>query len=240
YGRLARFDEIGHRRAADGRKRNQLAARQAGWQQMIRIGGRQQEHGVWRRLLERFQKAVLRLLRHALGIGQQGHAERRYEGLQAQKLLEGLLVRRRTAFRMKPELVDADCLGTVVRPEVRMDLETRWLSITQQQFLGERACDGGLADCLLADQTVGMRQAAGPLVSPKDRDGAVVARDRRKTASNSGGSPTSSRGWHGAHLNKSFLDDAGAPLLSCWRFRQRSCQLVGIVAFRPTRSQFTS
>src|SRR3989440_710219 len=109
---------------------------------------------------------------------------------------------------------------------IRIGRETRWLPRTQEQLLGERARDGRLADRFLAGEAVRVRHAAGAPVSLQDRDGAVVARDRRKTASNRDSIPTSPRGWHGAHLNKSFLDDAEAPLLSCWRFRQQSCQLL--------------
>src|SRR5205823_9786455 len=144
----------------------------------------QQQHGVRWWLFEGFQYTVLRLLGDAFGIGQQRHPEGSHERLQAQELLQGLLVRRRAALRMKSDLVDADRLGPVIRPEVRMDLETRRLPRTQKQLLGERARDGGLADRLLARQAVRMRQPAGLPVSPKDRDRTVVSGDRRKTASN--------------------------------------------------------
>ena len=124
---------------------------------MIRIGCRHQQHGVRWWLFEGFQQAVLRLLSHAFGIGQQRHPERRHERLQTQELLQGLLVRGRAALRMKSDLVDADRLRPVIRPEVRMDLETRWLPRSQEQLLGERARDGRLADRFLAGEAVRVR-----------------------------------------------------------------------------------
>src|SRR5207237_10119716 len=116
------------------------------------------------------------------------------------------LVRGRAALRMKSDLVDADRLRPVIRPEVRMDLETRWLPRSQEQLLGERARDGRLADRFLAGEAVRVRQAAGPPVSLQDRDGAVVARDRRKTESNRDSIPTRPRGWQAANSKQAVLE----------------------------------
>jgi hypothetical protein len=89
-----------------------------------------------------------------------------------------------------------------------MDLEARRLPFTQKQLLGERPRDGSFADGLLAGEAVGMGQAAGSLVSPQDRDSPVMPGDCGKTSRYKCRASTSSRGWHGAHLNKSFLDRA--------------------------------
>src|SRR5207245_4441821 len=96
---------------------------------------------------------------------------------------------------------------------------------------GHRARHDAVADRSLTRQAVGMRQAAGLPVSPKNRDGAVVPRNRRKTASNRDSIPTGPRGRHGAHLNKSFLDDVEAPLLFCWRSDSRAVNFSS-AAFR--------
>src|SRR6266852_2003397 len=124
------------------------------------------------------------------------------------RLFERLLVCRSPTLRMKPDLVDADRLRPVIRPEVGVDLEARRLPFAEEQLLGERPRDGGLADRLLAGEAVRMRQAAGSLMSPQDRDGSIVPGDCGKTLRHKCRASTSPRGWHGAHLNKSFLDRA--------------------------------
>src|ERR1700736_101688 len=89
-----------------------------------------------------------------------------------------------------------------------MDLEARRLSITEEQFLSERPRNGRFADRLFTGEAISMRQTAGPLVSPQDRDGSIMPGDCGKTLRHNCRTSTSSRGWHRAHLNKSFLDDA--------------------------------
>src|ERR1700674_207394 len=175
---------------------------------MIRISRGQDQDGVGGRLLERFQQAVLRCLGHPFGICQQRHPERRDEWLQTQELLERLLVCRSAPFRMKPDLVDADRLRPVIRPEVRVDLEARRLPFAEKELLGKRPRDSRFADRLLAGEAIGMRQAPGLLVSSQDRDGSIVPGDCGKTSRHKCRASTSPRGWHGAHLNKSFLDRA--------------------------------
>src|SRR5713101_190873 len=91
-----------------------------------------------------------------------------------------------------------------------MDFEARRLALAQQQLLGERPRHGGLADAFLAGETVGMRQAAGSPMRLEDRDGSLMPGDRHKTFGHKCRASTSPRGWHGAHLNKSFLDPARA------------------------------
>jgi hypothetical protein len=56
---------------------------------------------------------------------------------------------------MKPDLVDADRLRPVIRPEVRVDLESRRLPFAQEQLFGERPRYGGFADRFLAGEAVG-------------------------------------------------------------------------------------
>src|SRR3982074_796506 len=206
--RLTGLDEADHRRPSHRREGYQLAARQAGGKQMIGIGRGQHQDGVGRRLFEGLQQAVLRGLGHPLGICQQCYSEWRNEWFQAQELLERLLVRRRPAFRMKPDLFEPARLRAVIRPEVRMDLEARRLPFTQKQRLGECPSDSGFADRLLAGKAIGMGQTASALMSLQNRDGSLVSGDRGKASRYKCRASTSSRGWHGAHLNKSFLDRA--------------------------------
>src|SRR4029077_6930679 len=175
---------------------------------MIRVSRGQHQDGVGGRLFERFQQAVLCCLGHPFGISQQRDPERRDEWLQAQELLERFLVCRSPALGMKPDLVYADGLRPVIRPEVRVDLEARRLPFAEKKLLGKCPRDGSFADRLLASEAVSMRQAPGLLVSPQDRDGSIVPGDCGKTSRHKCRGSTSSRGWHGAHLNKSFLDRA--------------------------------
>src|SRR6184192_2317092 len=133
---------------------------------------------------------------------------------------------------MKADLVDADRLRPIIRPEIGVDFKTARLPFTEQQLLRERACKCGLANALLAGQAVCVSQAAGTLVCSEDGEGPLMPGDRRKTSRNGWGRPrgsTNTRRWHAAHLNKSFLDAGRKSFLCCRRFRQRSCQLVGIV-----------
>ncbi len=182
----------------------------------------------------------MRGLRHAFRICQQRDSEWRDERLEAEELLQRLLVCRSAAFRVKSDLVDADRFGPIIRPEVRVDLEARRLPLAQEQLLGERPRDGRLADRLLAGEAVGMCQAAGSLVSPQDRDGSVMPGDRGKASRHNCRASTSASGWHGAHLNKSFLDRARTHSYSVGVSDSVAVNFVGIVAFCRRQSQFTS
>src|SRR5260370_21224944 len=121
---------------------------------------------------------------------------------------------------MESDLVDADRFRTVIRPEVRVDFETRRLPLAQKQLLGKGSRHRRLADRFLADEAVRMRQPAGSLVSSQDRDGSLMAGDCRKTLRHKCRDSTSPRSWHAAHLNKSFLHGPPIPLLFLTRFRQ--------------------
>ena len=206
----SRRDEAGQRRAANRRHGDQLATRKAGRQQMIGIGGGKDEHGVGRRLLQCLQQAVLRRLGHPLRVGQQRHPERRDKWLQAQKLLQRLIVRLRAAFGMKADLIDADRLGPIVRPEVGVNFQPRRLTLAEQQLLSQGARDRCLANAFFTDQAVRVGEPSRGLVRSEHRNGAFVAGDRREAAHDhcGGSGATGSRCWHRRHLNKSFLDGA--------------------------------
>ena len=100
--------------------------------------------------------------------------------------------------------------------------------------------DSRFADRLLAGEAIGMCETTGALMSLQNRDGSLVSGDGRKTSSNSRRIAASPRCWHGAHLNKSFLDRARTHSYPVGVSRQRGCQLVGIVAYRHRPSQSTS
>ena len=135
---------------------------------------------------------------HPFGVRQERHPKRRDKRLEAQKLLQRLLVRLRAPFRMKANLVDADCIRSIVRPEVGVDLEPRRLTRAEQQLLGEGARHSGFANAFLPDQAVGMREPTSIPMGPENADRAFMARYRRKAAHHGGGRSRAARSgcWH--------------------------------------------
>src|ERR1700687_2275257 len=159
---------------------------------MIRISSRQDEDGGGRRLFEGFEQAILGGLGHPLGVGQQRDAERRHERLQAQELLQRLVVRGRTPFGMKPDLVDADRLRPVVTPKVRVHLEPRWLSLAQQELFRQCARYGSFAYSLFTDEAKRMREPTGRLLGSHDADGPLMTCDGGESAHGRGCASTRS------------------------------------------------
>src|ERR1700731_2875264 len=163
---------------------------------MVGIRRGQHQHGVRRRFLEGFEKAILGSFGHPLGVGQQRDAKWRDERLQAQELLQRLVVRGRPPFGMKADLVDADGFGPIITPEVGMHLESGGLSVAEQELFRQRSGYGSFAYPLLPDQAVRVREAAGSLVRPQDTDGALMTGDADESTRDRGRSPTGSSCWH--------------------------------------------
>src|SRR5207248_10058863 len=159
---------------------------------------------------------VLSRLGHALGIGQYRHPGPAGEWLEAEELLQRLLVSRSALLRMEADLVDPDGLLTVIDPEIGVPVEAPRRIPAEQQLLGQRPGQGGLAQALLTDQAVGVRQpAAGPLrleegARPRVTEHAVET----ETRSGVGRARASLACGHAAHLNKNLFDAAGCPHLS--------------------------
>src|SRR5205823_5731946 len=143
---------------------------------MVRISGSQNQDRIRGRLLKRLEQAVLRRLRHPLGVRQQGDAHGCDERLQAQELLQRLVVRLRTAFRMEADLIDADGLATVILPIIGVNGQAGWLTLPEEELLREGARERGLSNSLFAGEAVGMRQATGPPVRLQNPNRALVPR----------------------------------------------------------------
>ena len=120
----------------------------------VRVGGRQDQHGVGGRLLQGLEKAVLGRFCHPLRVREKPDPLGGDEWLETQKLLERLLVRLSAFLRVEADLIDADRLRAIVRPEVRMHVQTSWLAGTQEQFLPERAGHRRFADPFVAGQAI--------------------------------------------------------------------------------------
>jgi hypothetical protein len=58
-----------------------------------------------------------------------------------------------------------------------MHLESRWLSVAEQELFRQRPGYGSFAYPLLPDQAIGVREAAGGLMRPQDADGALMTSD---------------------------------------------------------------
>src|SRR3989440_13076078 len=113
---------------------------------MVRISGGQNQDGIRGRLFKRLEQAVLRRLRHPLGVRQQGDTHSCDEWLQAQELLKRLVVRLRAALRMEADLVDADGLAPVILPIVGVNGQAGWLTLSEEDLLREGARQRGLSN----------------------------------------------------------------------------------------------
>src|SRR5213080_1643435 len=105
---LSRGNEGYNRWPAQRRHPDDLTARKACGEQMVGIRGGQDQHGIGRRLFQRFEQAILGGLGQPFGVGQQRNSQERHEWLETQELLERLVVRLRPALWMKADLVNAD------------------------------------------------------------------------------------------------------------------------------------
>ena len=117
---------------------------------------------------------------------------------------------------MEADLVDPEGLPAVVDPEVRMHVEPPRLARFQEELFRQGAGQRRLAQALLTDQAVGMRQAAAAALRLEEsaRPGVSQHSLEAEAGAGSGRGRTDFARWHRAHLNNNLFDLAGRAHLS--------------------------